>query len=136
MLSLFKSDKKIEAIKITKATTYYEDIEGYTRMEEQKYMETMIFNASELLYRLREIMPEIGENPVADEMYEIVYKAIEGRTLIEPLRCKDCNYSRPLDRTDPDEDRYSDECQWCNINEKGVLPDEFCSDAYEKEKER
>lgn len=36
MLSLFKSDKKIEAIKITKATTYYEDIEGYTRMEEQK----------------------------------------------------------------------------------------------------
>lgn len=25
----------------------------------------------ELLYRLREIMPEIGDNPVADEMYNI-----------------------------------------------------------------
>lgn len=31
----------------------------------------------ELLYRLREIMPEIGENPVADEMYNIVFKYAE-----------------------------------------------------------
>lgn len=31
----------------------------------------------ELLYRLREIMPEIGENPVADEMYNIVFEYAE-----------------------------------------------------------
>ena len=31
----------------------------------------------ELLYRLREIMPEIGENEVADEMYKIVFEYAE-----------------------------------------------------------
>ena len=31
----------------------------------------------ELLYRLREIMPEIGENPVADEMYNMVFEYAE-----------------------------------------------------------
>lgn len=31
----------------------------------------------ELLYRLREEMPEIGENPVADKMYEIVFEYAE-----------------------------------------------------------
>lgn len=30
-----------------------------------------------LLYRLREIMPEIGENPVADEMYNLVFEYAE-----------------------------------------------------------
>lgn len=31
----------------------------------------------ELLYRLREIMPEIGDNPVADEMYNMVFEYAE-----------------------------------------------------------
>ena len=31
----------------------------------------------ELLYRLREIMPEIGENEVADDMYKIVFEYAE-----------------------------------------------------------
>ena len=31
----------------------------------------------ELLYRLREIMPELGENEVADEMYKIVFEYAE-----------------------------------------------------------
>ena len=46
----------------------------------------------ELLYRLREIMPEIGENPVADEMYNMVFEYAEntGEDVVEVVRCKDC----------------------------------------------
>lgn len=45
----------------------------------------------ELLYRLREIMPEIGENPVADEMYNMVFEYAENtdEDVVEVVRCKD-----------------------------------------------
>lgn len=47
---------------------------------------------SELLYRLREEMPEIGENPIADKMYEIVLEYAENTSedSVEVVRCKDC----------------------------------------------
>lgn len=56
----------------------------------------------ELLYRLREIMPEIGENPVADEMYNMVFEYAENtdEDVVEIVRCKDCIHHRQLDRTD------------------------------------
>lgn len=37
----------------------------------------------ELLYRLRKIMPEVGVGPVADEMYNIVYEALQDSTILE-----------------------------------------------------
>ena len=57
----------------------------------------------ELLYRLREIMPEIGENPVADEMYNMVFEYAENtdEDVVEVVRCKDCIHHRQLDRKDP-----------------------------------
>lgn len=56
----------------------------------------------ELLYRLREIMPEIGENPVADEMYNMVFEYAENtnENVVEVVRCKDCIHHRQLDRKD------------------------------------
>lgn len=44
----------------------------------------------ELLYRLREIMPEIGENPVADEMYNMVFEYAENtdENVVEVVRAK------------------------------------------------
>lgn len=52
----------------------------------------------ELLYRLREIMPEIGENPVADEMYNMVFEYAENidEDVVEVVRCKDCIHHRQL----------------------------------------
>lgn len=48
----------------------------------------------ELLYRLREIMPEIGENPVADEMYNMVFEYAENtdEDVVEVVRCKKTEY--------------------------------------------
>ena len=62
----------------------------------------------ELLYRLREIMPEIGENPVADEMYNMVFEHAENtdEDVVEVVRCKDCIHHRQLDRTDSYEDSF------------------------------
>lgn len=84
---------------------------------------------SELLYRLREEMPEIGENPVADKMYEIVleYEENTGEDSVEVVRCKDCKHSRKLDRTDPYENSFIDGCLWCMIARgDGVSPEQFC----------
>lgn len=83
----------------------------------------------ELLYRLREIMPEIGENPVADKMYEIVFEYAENASedSVEVVRCKDCKHSRKLDRTDPYENSFIDVCLWCMIGRgNGVSPEQFC----------
>lgn len=83
----------------------------------------------ELLYRLREIMPEIGENPVADKMYEIVFEYAENASedSVEVVRCKGCKHSRKLDRTDPYENSFIDGCLWCMIGRgNGVSPEQFC----------
>lgn len=83
----------------------------------------------ELLYRLREIMPEIGENPVADEMYNMVFEYAENtdEDVVEVVRCKDCKHSRKLDRTDPYENSFIDGCLWCMIGRgNGVSPEQFC----------
>lgn len=64
----------------------------------------------ELLYRLREIMPEIGENPVADEMYNMVFEYAEN--------------------TDSYEDSFIEGCLWCMLGRgDGVMPEQFCDDG-------
>lgn len=87
------------------------------------------YRLSELLYRLREEMPEMGENPVADKMYEIVFEYAENASEdnVEVVRCKDCKHSRTLDRTDPYENSFIGGCLWCRIGRgDGVSPEQFC----------
>lgn len=83
----------------------------------------------ELLYRLREIMPEIGENPVADEMYNMVFAHAENtdENVVEVVRCKDCIHHRQLDRKDRYEDSFIEGCLWCMLGRgDGVMPEQFC----------
>lgn len=74
----------------------------------------------ELLYRLREIMPEIGENPVADEMYNMVFEYAENtdEDVVEVVRCKDCVNSAAYPWRPED-------CLWCPVNNRPVRVDDF-----------
>lgn len=45
------------------------------------------------------------------------------------VQCGGCAHSRPLNRADPNEDIYVDGCLWCQFHERGVSPEEFCSDG-------
>lgn len=90
----------------------------------------------ELLYRLREIMPEIGENPVADEMYNMVFEYAENtdEDVVEVVRCKDCIHHRQLDRKDRYEDSFIEGCLWCMLGRgDGVMPEQFCVDGKRRE---
>lgn len=82
----------------------------------------------ELLYRLREIMPEIGENPVADDMYNMVFAYAEdtGEDVVEVVRCKDCIHHRQLDRKDRYEDSFVKGCLWCMLG----LETELCRNSF------
>lgn len=85
----------------------------------------------ELLYRLREIMPEVGVNPVADEMYNIVHKALQDSTILECyVCCENCLYSRELDRSDTYEGDFIEDCVWCNMFGDGMLRRDYCSDYH------
>lgn len=82
---------------------------------------------SELLYRLRKKMPEIGENPIADKMYEIVLEYAENTSedSVEVVRCKDYVNSttypwRPEDYL------------WCPVNNHPVRIDDFCCEGTKK----
>lgn len=84
---------------------------------------------AELLFRLREIMPEIGENPVADEMYNIVKETLEDSTILGcEIRKTVC--SRELDRSDRYEDSFSDNCVWCDNLGDGMLLEDYCSNYH------
>ena len=92
----------------------------------------------ELMYRLREIMPQIGENPVADEMYNMVFEYAENtdEDVVEVVRCKDCIYHRQLDRKDRYEDSFVEGCLWCMLGRgDGVMPEQFCDDGKRRESE-
>lgn len=45
------------------------------------------------------------------------------------VQCGACAHSRPLNRADPNEDICVDGCLWCQFHERGVFPEEFCSDG-------
>ena len=79
--------------------------------------------------RVERIMPEIGENPVADEMYNMVFEYAENtdEDVVEVVRCKDCIHHRQLDRTDSYEDSFIEGCLWCMLGRgDGVMPEQFC----------
>ena len=45
------------------------------------------------------------------------------------VRCKDCKYSRPLNRNDAFEGKFVEGCVWCMEHGDGVFEDDFCSDG-------
>ena len=92
----------------------------------------------ELLYRLREIMSEIGENPVADEMFNMVFEYAENidEDVVEVVRCKDCIHHRQLDRTDSYEDSFIEGCLWRMLGAETELCRNSFATTAKKEKAR
>lgn len=54
--------------------------------------------------------------------------------VVEVVRCKDCVSSRPLNRNDRFEARYSDGCIYCMRTDEGVAKDDYCSRGERREK--
>lgn len=52
---------------------------------------------------------------------------------VEVVRCKDCAFSRPLNKKDPFESIYCDECVWCFMRGDGVFEDHFCANGKRKD---
>ena len=46
---------------------------------------------------------------------------------VQVVRCKDCQYQRPLNRKDAYENLFIDGCVWCLEDDDGVGADDFCS---------
>lgn len=46
---------------------------------------------------------------------------------VKVVRCKDCQYQRPLNRKDAYENLFIDGCVWCLEDDDGVGADDFCS---------
>lgn len=53
--------------------------------------------------------------------------------VVEVVRCKNCANSRPLNRKDPFENIYCDECVWCCLRCDAVFEDHFCGDGKRKD---
>lgn len=49
------------------------------------------------------------------------------------VRCRDCQWARPLNRKDRYEDAFVEGCIWCRERQDGVMPDDYCSDGKRKE---
>ena len=47
--------------------------------------------------------------------------------VVKVVRCKDCVSSRPLNRNDRFEARYSDGCVYCMRTDEGVAYADYCS---------
>lgn len=43
------------------------------------------------------------------------------------VRCKDCEYHRPINRKDTYENLFVDGCVWCLEHDDGMRADDFCS---------
>ena len=54
--------------------------------------------------------------------------------VVEVVRCKDCVSSRPLNRNDRFEARYSAGCVYCMRTDEGVAYDDYCSCGKRREK--
>ena len=86
---------------------------------------------------------EIDDKGVHDTKYpkgmfdcEDVVSSIENAPAADVehvIRCKDCHYSRELNREDPKERQFIEGCVWCMNWEYGVFPDDYCSNAKRKE---
>lgn len=63
------------------------------------------------------------------EADRVFWKVMKNGPKIEIVRCRECRYSRELDRNDREENRYGDDCIWCTNHCEGMLEDGFCSEG-------
>ena len=87
-------------------------------------------NQKSLLTRLESspIFNNFGEDGLF--IKEFVLELIQRQPtedVVEVVRCKDCVSSRPLNRNDRFEARYSDGCIYCSRTDEGVAKDDYCS---------
>ena len=47
--------------------------------------------------------------------------------VVEVVRCPQCRNSRPINRRDPYENRYTEGCVYCMEHGGGMFADDFCS---------
>ena len=101
-------------------------------------------NREKLLEHIKDVPTwEIDDKGVHDTKYpkgmfdcEDVVSSIENAPAADVehvIRCKDCHYSRELNREDPKEWQFIEGCVWCMNWEYGVFPDDYCSRAKRKE---
>lgn len=101
-------------------------------------------NREKLLEHIKDVPTwEIDDKGVHDTKYpkgmfdcEDVVSSIENAPAADVehvIRCKDCHYSRELNREDPNERQFIEGCVWCMNWEYGVFPDDYCSNAKRKE---
>ena len=97
-------------------------------------------NREKLLEHIKDVPTwEIDDKGVYDTKYpkgmfdcEDVVSSIENAPAADVehvIRCKDCHYSRELNREDPKERQFIEGCVWCMNWEYGVFPDDYCSNA-------
>ena len=101
-------------------------------------------NREKLLEHIKDVPTwEIADKGVHDTKYlkgmfdcEDVVSSIENAPAADVehvIRCKDCHYSRELNREDPKERQFIEGCVWCMNWEYGVFPDDYCSNAKRRE---
>lgn len=59
--------------------------------------------------------------------FEKRIRALPAADVVEVVRCKNCEDSRPLKRERLPESIFRKECVWCRRFNTGMLPDEYCS---------
>lgn len=81
--------------------------------------------SAEMQLRFREMTGE--------EAYRVFTKMVNDMSAIDIVKCRECRYSRELNRNDRGENRYIDGCIWCANHCKGMLEDDFCSEGERRE---
>lgn len=61
------------------------------------------------------------------------FEYLKTRPTVNVVFCKDCRYSRPINRKDSYENSYIEECIFCIEHDKGKLPDDYCSDGVRRD---
>lgn len=73
------------------------------------------------------------ENPVVMGMLLRWIRKQPTIDAVPVVRCKDCDYSRPLNRKDPFENTFTEGCIWCHKHGDAVFENDFCSYGVRKE---
>ena len=78
-------------------------------------------------YQLIRIKEKTGLNPWDFfDLHELLRMA-GAADFVDVVRCKDCIYSRPIDREDSYEAFFGGDCVWCTENDVGMHNHGFCS---------
>lgn len=89
-------------------------------IKNHKCKSKVVYSIAEVVYCVgQEIGEAIRSVPVAD--------------VVEVVRCKDCEDSRPLKRERLPESIFRKECVWCRRFNTGMLPDGYCDHGKRKE---